>query len=411
GFPAGPAITSTSYKLPIAPNLKDLRGHAPIEGMKSWLLQLGHTAADIDNLNVIHIAGTKEEWSFTKDWAIHITKPLATEQNTNRWESTVRGFFSQRFREVTKGLCLDSLENTPNTRAPGFLQMMVIIAFHTFIREGVDVVICEAHHGGEYDATNFIDRPVVTAITKISRDHVNNLGGSIKNIAWHKSGIFKTGVPALAVPQLLEAENEMKRIADEKERVVLFEQRENIALAIQIACLFLKTREYSLSGSDVQVGIATCRWPGRFDIVHSDENSWFLDGAHNESSMEVVANWYERMADANATRILIFAHFSHQRTHDWSQVLATLGDSLQTSIRHAIFVREIEYDTHFTVTNEQQQQYSQLWREKWPCSIHTVDNVGKGINKAKELSSGMGAHILVTGSLYLAEAALKVLSG
>ncbi|KAJ5626586.1 hypothetical protein N7528_004013 [Penicillium herquei] len=451
-FPVGPEVVSTSDKSQPAPNLTDLRGHAPIERMKGWLLQLGHTAADIDNLNIIHVAGTKGKGStctyvdsFLRGHAHRngiwrkiglYTSPILWPQNRIRidGDQLSENIFSQRFHEVTKGLSLDSSEDAPGTRIPGFLQMMAIIAFHTFIREGVDIVICEAHHGGEYDATNFIDRPVITAITKISKDHVNNLGGSIKNIAWHKSGIFKTGAPVLTVPQILEAENEMKRRADEKNvslrfidvnqkllefvdvtasESMLFEQRENTALAIKIACLFLSTRGSSLNESDVQVGIAACRWPGRFDIVHSDDTTWFLDGAHNESSMKVVANWYERMADASARRILIFAHFSHQRTRDWSEVLGTLGASLQTPVRHSIFVREIEYDTHFTVTKERQQQYAELWQDKWPCSIYTADSVREGIDKAKEVSSALGAHILVTGSLYLAaaEAALKVLSG
>ncbi|KAJ5718574.1 hypothetical protein N7488_004220 [Penicillium malachiteum] len=84
---------------------------------------------------------------------------------------------------------------------------MAVVAFHHFIQEGVDVVICEAHHGGQSDATNFIERPIITAITRIGMDHVDNLGGSIQNIAWHKGDIFKENVPAFSVPQVPEAEH------------------------------------------------------------------------------------------------------------------------------------------------------------------------------------------------------------
>jgi folylpolyglutamate synthase len=139
--------------------------------------------------------------------------------------------------------------------------MLAIVSFHTFIEEGVNVVICEAHHGGQFDATNFVDRPVITAITKIGMDHVENLGKTLRHIAWHKSGIFRDGVLAFSVPQDQEAKGEIERRAAEigaslqfirsvKEALLEFlkndqiekiplEQRENCALATQIAYRFL----------------------------------------------------------------------------------------------------------------------------------------------------------------------------
>lgn len=186
---------------------------------------------------------------------------------------------------------------------------MALVSFHTFIQEGVDVVICEAHHGGEFDATNFIRRPAVTAITRIGMDHVDNLGRTLRDIAWHKSGIFKAGVLALSVRQDPEAENEMKHRAQEKSALlqfvedveikgVLLEQRENCALATQIADKFLQLSGHSLDERDIETGMKNCRWPGRFDVVCDADCIWYLDGAHNETSMKVVAEWYEREANA-----------------------------------------------------------------------------------------------------------------
>jgi folylpolyglutamate synthase len=184
--------------------------------------------------------------------------------------------------------------------------MMAIVSFHTFIKEGVDVAICEAHHGGEFDATNFIRRPAITAITKIGMDHVDNLGRTIQDIAWHKCGIFRAGVLALSVRQDPEAEAMMKCRAKEKKALLQFvedvkiegvslEQRENIALAMQIANEFLQLSDQSLDKRDFLADIVKCRWPGRFDIVEHDGCTWYLDGAHNETSMRVLAEWYERV--------------------------------------------------------------------------------------------------------------------
>jgi folylpolyglutamate synthase/dihydropteroate synthase len=55
----------------------------------------------------------------------------------------------------------------------------------------VDVAILEVGIGGEYDSTNIIEKPVVCGITSLGLDHVNVLGHTIDQIAWHKSGIIK----------------------------------------------------------------------------------------------------------------------------------------------------------------------------------------------------------------------------
>ena len=138
-----------------------------------------------------------------------------------------------------------------------------------FIEEGVNVVICEAHRGGQFDATNFVQRPAITAITKLSRDHVENLGENLQHIAWHKSGIFRDQALALSVPQDQEVEGEIERRAAEigapfqfisiKKALLEFlendqiknippEQRENCALAAKIARGFL---HQSLDGREV----------------------------------------------------------------------------------------------------------------------------------------------------------------
>lgn len=338
------------------------------------------------------------------------------------------------------GLSLGSVSLAPGVKTPGFLQMMAIVSFHTFITEGVDIVICEAHHGGQFDATNFIDHPVITALTKIGMDHVENLGGSIRNIAWHKSGIFKKGALALSVPQVPEADDEIKRRAREKgveltpfvevgdPKGVPLEQRENCTLATQIAYRFLKQSGHLLDGRDVEAGIKACYWPGRFEVVNHSNLTWYLDGAHNETSMEVVAKWYDRIAEAryvfdaiideksnkttsSSPRVLIFAHFSPKRTRDWKKILETLGKCLQAPIHHVIFVNRIEFDDHFTTPEGWLEDYAQFWRDNWaPDSIRMADRVRDGIQQALDLAkeNGNGAQILVTGSLYLVEAALEL---
>ena len=101
---------------------------------------------------------------------------------------------------------------------PRYLQLLALVAFHTFIKEATDAAIWETHHGGEYDATNFVQEPVVTGITAIGMDHVEQLGPTIENVAWHKAGIFKSGTPGFSAPQdpivttVLQARAEDKKV-------------------------------------------------------------------------------------------------------------------------------------------------------------------------------------------------------
>jgi folylpolyglutamate synthase len=59
----------------------------------------------------------------------------------------------------------------------------------------------ETHNGGENDATIIVQELVMATITTLGMDHVDMLGPSIENIAWHKSGIHKRGTVALSTVQ------------------------------------------------------------------------------------------------------------------------------------------------------------------------------------------------------------------
>ncbi|MDQ3513583.1 MAG: Mur ligase family protein [Chloroflexota bacterium] len=65
-----------------------------------------------------------------------------------------------------------------------------------FAEERVDVAVIEVGAGGRFDLTNVVS-PVVSVITSVNLDHTVTLGETIAEIAWHKAGIIKAGVPAV----------------------------------------------------------------------------------------------------------------------------------------------------------------------------------------------------------------------
>ena len=189
----------------------------------------------------------------------------------------------------------------------------MLVAVHTFISEKVEVAIFETHNGGEYDATNIFTQPIATGIATIGMDHVEQLGPSIENIAWHKAGIFKTGSPAYSVSQEYPAAVVLKRRASERNVSLEFVrddladntdkpamktivQRKNASLAIRLANAFLSQKgvngDRSLTSHDFREGIEHFCWIGRFQQITQGSHKWFLDGAHNELSVQYPAQWF-----------------------------------------------------------------------------------------------------------------------
>ena len=196
---------------------------------------------------------------------------------------------------------------------PRHLQLFALLSFHAFLREGVDAAIFETHHGGEFDSTNVIGKPIATAVTTLGIDHIKQLGPSIESIAWHKAGIFKPRAPAFAAPQEAVAAKTLRKRASEKGVSLQFVdadpslpanavqlmpavQRTNCSVALAAVRSFIdqKGTEKSsrLSPSDILQGLNQFSWPGRFQLVIENQFQWYLDGAHNEISVGIAANWF-----------------------------------------------------------------------------------------------------------------------
>ncbi|MEO6224530.1 MAG: folylpolyglutamate synthase/dihydrofolate synthase family protein [Sphingomicrobium sp.] len=78
---------------------------------------------------------------------------------------------------------------------PSFFEVATAAALLAFARTPADAVILEVGLGGRLDATNVVDRPLVTAIASLALDHQQFLGRGLPGIAAEKAGIAKRGVP------------------------------------------------------------------------------------------------------------------------------------------------------------------------------------------------------------------------
>ena len=78
---------------------------------------------------------------------------------------------------------------------PSFFESSTAAAFLAFARTPADACILEVGLGGRLDATNVIDRPLVTAITSLGLDHQQFLGRRMIDIATEKGGIARPDAP------------------------------------------------------------------------------------------------------------------------------------------------------------------------------------------------------------------------
>jgi dihydrofolate synthase/folylpolyglutamate synthase len=76
-----------------------------------------------------------------------------------------------------------------------FFEATAAAALLAFSRTPADALVLEVGLGGRLDATNVVDRPLVTAIASLALDHQAYLGDTLVGIAAEKAGIAKRDVP------------------------------------------------------------------------------------------------------------------------------------------------------------------------------------------------------------------------
>lgn len=174
---------------------------------------LNHTKRLLEGLGspalhkkIIHVAGTNGKGSvcaylnsflsaegktvgmFTSPHLISINERIRINDEIITKEEFLSGY------EEVKRL-IDNLSE--ELAHPTFFEMLFLIAMCVFEKRQVEYVILETGLGGRLDATNVIEKPIVTVIAKIGLDHCQYLGSTKQEIAGEKAGILKAGVPVV----------------------------------------------------------------------------------------------------------------------------------------------------------------------------------------------------------------------
>ncbi len=455
----------------------DLNARA-IPEMREWLRRAGYEPSDLTALRCIHVAGTKGKGSV----CAFLTALLTSTRDDGEYAAAGRvgtymsphvasvrerillggqpigkELFAQYVFEVWHRLTLSaSREGTaeppggydgPATK-PFYFRFLTLVAFHAFLSEGVRSAVVECGIGGEYDATNVLPAEAVTvaAVTRLGIDHVAMLGGTVEEIAWHKSGVFKHGTPAFTV-RIPGQDGAMKvlreRAAEKGSRLVEIPaedveawegvpgarlggafQRYNMALAVAVAREhFRSLRSESQTDGDggPKLDNIPAKWVealksatlrGRCETSQKGGVEWFLDGAHTADSLaEVSRIFMGKPRRKGECRILVF----NQQDRDVVPLVKALvqgaGEGKDNIFDLALFTRN-DVLPQTTRDTSAQEAAMEAARELSPQTKRSAwDNVTAAVEHIYAMAGeGQGpCRVIVTGSFHLVRSVLQVL--
>ena len=306
-----------------------------LERIRALLQALGNPERDY---KIIHVTGTNGKGSVTTyiSYALftsglrvgRFTSPHL-ESYTERIEindvqisKDAFGKLINRVRQGVDTIIADGVE------PPTQFEILTAAAFLFFKEQGVDYAVVEAGLGGLLDSTNVVT-PVVSVITNVTLDHQAYCGNTVEEIAKHKAGIIKEGVPVVTAAQ----EGPLKVIeetAEEKHAplyvfnkkfgidsrsvvpggqlitvsaigappAMLFTTMAGIHQSVNLACALQAVRlvmehDDAISEETMREGFARATWAGRFEIKKALDRTFIFDGAHNAAGAESFGMTYK----------------------------------------------------------------------------------------------------------------------
>uniref|UniRef100_A0A8D0PM54 Folylpolyglutamate synthase n=1 Tax=Sus scrofa TaxID=9823 RepID=A0A8D0PM54_PIG len=357
-----------------------------LEAMKLYLARSGLQVEDLDQLNIIHITGTKGKGS-TCAFAERILRSYGLKT----------GFFSSpHLVQVRERIRINGQPISPELFTKYFWRL-----YHRLDETKVDLAVMEVGIGGAYDCTNIIRKPVVCGVSSLGIDHTGLLGDTMEKIAWQKGGIFKCGVPAFTVPQ---PDAPLAVLRDRAQEIscplylcppleALEEggppltlglegehQRSNAALALQLTHCWLQQKGHqdigelkasrpSLLGqlplapvfqptSRMRHGLRDTEWLGRTQVLRRGPLTWYLDGAHTTSSMQACVRWFrqalhrrERPSSGSEVRVLLF---NSTGDRDSAALLKLLQQQNFTVTLDQVLLRCLAHQQHWSHLQEEQ---------------------------------------------------------
>ena len=330
-------------------------------GVNLGLDRIQHLLADLGNphhqVPIIHVAGTNGKGSVCAYLASILT---VAGYRVGRYTSPHLVTWRERIcldkQPITNEALAELLRRiqaaiNPDRESPTQFEVITAAAWLYFAEQGVDVAVMEVGLGGRLDATNVVERPLVSVIVSLSLEHQKHLGATLAAIAGEKAGILKANCPAAIGPLPPEARAvvaakvkelncpvtwvepavKLPQVGWAKYREIAYPlpllgevQLTNSAVAIA-AIQVLQKQGWQIPTQAIQEGIAQTSWLGRLQWTNWQGHRILIDGAHNPAAATALRDYIDS-CDRSITWVI-----GMLSSKDCRQILTNLlrpGDSL-----------------------------------------------------------------------------------
>ncbi len=393
-----------------------------LERISELCEKLGHPER---GLRFIHVAGTNGKGSFC---AMTESILRAAGYKTGLYTSPYIETFNERMRVNGENIANDELAQLTEyvrpiadsmTDKPTEFELITAIAFEYFWRHRCDVVILEVGLGGRLDSTNIIESPCLSVITGIDFDHTALLGNTVQVIAAEKGGIIKNGFPCLygghdnsacrTLSSLATSrgsafhtvDSSRLRIRSHSISETVFDfgnltdlhlpllgtyQPQNASTVLTAIELLSENGIFSISEDAIRRGLASVRWPARFELLRPSDPIILFDGSHNPQGIRSAVQ-------------SIMTYFPEQPVNILSGVMNDKGYDEMIEVLKPVTAKA------FTVTPQNPRalaaaDYASHFRAHG-MDATAYETVADGLRAAIEDAKKNGLPLMCLGSLYL----------
>lgn len=309
--------------------------HLGLERIQQLLANLGNPHHQVP---IIHVAGTNGKGSVCAYLSSILTEAgyqvgRYTSPHLVNWTERICLNEQPVLAEQLKQLLLQ-VQNaiSKDAESPTQFEVITAAAWLYFAQSKVDIAVVEVGLGGRLDATNVCDRPLVTIITSISREHWQQLGPTLADIAKEKAGILKPGCPtvvgelppsALSVVESRIIELGCPSVSPQPAlelptagtRKALYNgieyplpllgeiQLNNSAIALA-ALQILQQQGWEISPQAIANGMAKTKWLGRMQWQTWRNHQLLIDGAHNPAAALALRSFVDTLDHNNVTWVI-----------------------------------------------------------------------------------------------------------
>jgi dihydrofolate synthase / folylpolyglutamate synthase len=405
--------------------LFDNRPGTPLSRTQELLEKLGNPERRLPP--VVHVAGTNGKGSTiaflraileSAGYKVH----AYTSPHLHRFNERIV-LAGREIDDTTLFTAIEAARLAAGAHSYSFFEGTTAAALLAFSQHPADVVLLETGAGGRFDPTNVIEKPALTIITTISPDHMDILGPTLPEIAWHKAGIMRPEVPCIISFQSAEVNQVLKEEAEKTGAIPCIygthwalrrteagfrylnadtdvelpppvlpgpHQYVNAGNAITAATLL----EFDIAEKDVLSGLRHAVWPARlerviqgprFDLLPPEWELW-VDGGHNMAAGHMLASFIEEQWQDKPTYIV----FGTTQGKDVMSLLIPLAGKVQEIVATPVISEPKSYSAEAIIDV----------MKPIGCPISGSDGVEDAIVRIVENKPAPG-RILVFGSLYL----------